>query len=381
MHILVLGCGVIGKGTVRQFVKYSDADVSVADIDVEKAEETVQSLTDQQIPARQVDVSDTVNLRQTIEAVEPDVVANTIGPFYKFADNVYQACLDTGIDCVDVCDDIKGARAALSYHEDAQDAGISIVNGAGDSPGLTNIIAKYGAMQLDNVESIDIYWIAPQSDIGRAQLYHAVNMFAHPRIYRNGSLTEVTGTVTVEFEPPLGRIEMAFTDHPEVYTLPKYFDGLTQVRNAGALYPKLPVAGEEIGRLYRRITDEIGETGQSETVEDTVVKLLNQTREGKLEVWDEQDVEYEIGGTKIEIQGLEGGERSEYVFSSIGRGMSGTPRTLMTVTKMVANGMVAPGSYAPEGCIDPEEFIREFSGGGLTLAQTPQSYRLSIVEN
>ena len=38
MKILVLGSGIIGAGAVRQLVKYSDAAVVNADIDLAKAE-------------------------------------------------------------------------------------------------------------------------------------------------------------------------------------------------------------------------------------------------------------------------------------------------------------------------------------------------------
>lgn len=378
MHVLVMGSGVMGEETVNQLVKFSDAEITLSDLEPEKAENVVRSIEEQDISVAKIDVSDPENLRKNIESINPDVVANTVGPFYKYADGVYQACLETGVDCVDICDDIKGAEAALSLNQEAKEMDTSIVTGAGDSPGLTNIIAKYGADQLDEVESIDIFWVAPQSDVGPAQFYHALDMFANSRAYIDGELIEAQGTRTVDFEAPLGTVELNFTDHPEVYTLPKYIEGVTQVRNAGAMYPKLPVSPPEAGQMLRRITEEFGDSGRTDAVKDSLVELLSNTRVQMLDKLDSEDTGYDLGGTRVEVKGRLDGSGVEYIFSSLGRGMDSTPRTLATVTKMVAKGDVPSGAYAPEGCIDPNSFIHEFSDGQLSLECKPQSYEIRL---
>ena len=64
--------------------------------------------------------------------------------------------------------------------------------------------------------------------------------------------------------------------------------------------------------------------------------------------------------------------------------MTTTPRTLVTVAKMVARGEVkVKGAYAPEGCIDPLDFMKAFSEGFATIktmpADKPNEFIVDIV--
>ena len=135
----------------------------------------------------------------------------------------------------------------LLLDDEAKKAGITIVSGLGDSPGLTNILAKYCCDQLDSVEDINILWVAPLSEVGLAQYFHGIHCFAFPHQYVNGKLLDLDGKVTVEFGEPIGKIELLYCDHPEPFTLPRYVKGVKNVICAGATWPEVP--GLSMGML------------------------------------------------------------------------------------------------------------------------------------
>ena len=88
--------------------------------------------------------------------------------------------------------------------------------------------------------------------------------------------------------------------------------------------------------------------------------------------WKVEGREYRYGGTIIEVKGLKGGKKTKLTFSGVGKGMTTTPRTLITVAKMVAGGQIkAKGAYAAEGCVDPLDFMKAFSEGFATIKTMP----------
>jgi len=373
MKILVLGCGVIGSGAVRQLVKYSDAEIVAADVDIAKAESVAARYEAGRVKVKRVDIDDQEGFLKLIRSVNPNVVASTIGPFYKNAGKVYRACIKAGKDCVDVCDDIDGVQQAMDLHEDAKKAGITIISGLGDSPGLTNIIAKFCCDQLDSVDDINILWAAPLSAVGLAQYFHGIHCFAFPHQYVNGQLVELAGKVTAEFGEPLGKIELLYCDHPEPFTLPRYINGVKNVMCAGAAWPEVPgLCMEAIAGFKDLLMEPIKLHGTEVTPIEVFSHMAYRMVQDQIAKWKVEGKPYNYGGTIIEVTGLKNRVKTKLTFSGVGRGMSTTPKTLTTAAKMVARGKIKlKGAYAPEGCIDPLDFVNAFSEGFATIKTMP----------
>jgi len=373
MKILVLGCGVIGSGAVRQLVKYSDAEIVTADVDAAKAAAVSAKYETGRVKAETVDIDDPAGFLKLIRSANPDVVASTIGPFYRNAGKVYKACIEAGKDCVDVCDDIDGVRQAMDLHEEAKKAGVTIVSGLGDSPGLTNIIAKFCCDQLDSVDDINVLWVAPLSEVGLAQYFHGIHCFAFPHQYINGKLVEQAGKVTTEFGEPLGKMELLYCDHPEPFTLPLYVKDVKNVLCAGATWPEIPgLSMEAIAGFGDLLMEPVRLSGAEVTPIEVFSHMAFRMVQRQMEEWKTTGRPYNYGGTIIEVTGLKGGAKSKLTFSGVGRGMSTTPRTLTTVAKMAARGEIkVKGAYAPEGCIDPLDFMKAFSEGLATIKAMP----------
>jgi len=378
---MVLGCGAIGSDTVEQLIKYSDADVVVADKNIQKVENLIKKLNTDKIDSETIDINNQNELVDIIKKVNPDVVASTIGPFYLTAEKIYNACIEAKINCVDICDDPPGTLKALSLHEECQKANMTIITGAGDSPGLPNILARYGADKMDDVQDINIYWISPWAFAGPAQFYHGLNMYEHSHQFIEGELIEYQGKVTTEFLPPFNQYEVYYCDHPEPYTIPRFIEGVKNVINAGAVYPKPPVPLPDLSKISALIKDPIDLNGMEIPADKYIVTLLKSLIDASLGKWEEEGIPFELGATRIEIIGKKDGFPKKYVFSGIGRGSTGTSRCLATIAKMVAKNQVdLKGAFAPEGCIDPELFIKEFSGDKLQLKLIPETSNISLIK-
>jgi len=380
---MVLGCGEMGSSALSQLVKYSDADVVAADINLEKVKKLAKQLGAERVSAQRVDVNDHEGLVKAIKTANPDVVASCIGPFYKHASKVYRAALETSVSCVDLCDDYVAAKEALALNDEAKEAGITIITGVGDSPGLTNLIAKYLADKLDKVDNINLYWMVSRAEfLGSAVIQHALSIYEHPHQYLNGKLVEAKGELVVDFAPPVGRQKVRYCDHPEPYTLPLYIKGVKNVICAGGNWPSLPaldeleVSGANLGLTSQELI-KVGKVSIT-PIEFLTAFILDASRKARKTI--EKKGIPAMGGMRIEVKGERRGGPTEYVFLGIGKMAEGTPRSLTTVAKLLAIGEIkVKGAYPPEGCIDPELFIKEYSGGKLAFKEKGYGYYLELM--
>jgi hypothetical protein len=85
------------------------------------------------------------------DAVDVAVVAHG-GPHAPVA----ARCLDAGVPVVSVADDLADVRAMLDLDDQARDAGVPLVVGAGMAPGLTGLLARLLASQLASADEIHI---------------------------------------------------------------------------------------------------------------------------------------------------------------------------------------------------------------------------------
>ena len=168
-------------------------------------------------------------------------------------------------------------------------------------------------------------------------------------------------------------LELLYCDHPEPFTLPRYIKGVKNVICAGATWPEVP--GLSMGTLagfkdylIQPVNIRGAEVAPIEVLSHMAFNLVQE----QIARWKVEGREYRYGGTIIEVTGLKNRVKTKLTFSGVGKGMTTTPRTLITVAKMVAGGQVkVKGAYAPEGCIDPLDFMKAFSEGFATIKTMP----------
>lgn len=252
MKVLLLGAGIMGKGGVRALEHFPGVEsVTVADMDLENAEKFASILNFPEVRAVQLDVTDEDRLIAL--AREVDVVFNAVGPFVKFGVPTLEAVIKAGTDYVDVCDDGDATRDLLGLHEKAKAAGITALIGCGQTPGISNMQAKYLAERMDVIENVKIAWagVAPAEvtdglDLGDASETYlfddaidfrtkspaAWNHLVHSctgeiPVWRGGKFDTIPAWDSgqyVDFAEPYGRVAVYYVGHSEPMTLPLYLD-------------------------------------------------------------------------------------------------------------------------------------------------------------
>ncbi len=366
-RITVLGgCGAVRSVAVRTLSTMPDFhEVLIADINMQKAKILAKKIAKECRPIK-ADAQNSTSIRQAIRG--SDVVLNCVGPFYRFGPPILKAVLKTGINYVDICDDVDPTRALLSMDAIAKKAKISACIGMGSSPGVSNLLARFAAEQLlDEVDAIDIYHAhGGEPDEGAAVVAHRIHaMTSDIPMYLNGKLRTVrffdeTGLALreeVDFHQ-IGRHTIYPYPHPETVTLPKYIK-CKRVTNKGTVLPdeyfqfiiqlvKLGITSE----------DPINVKNNLISPRDFTIAYIIRERE---RILTETNFGEQRGCIKIIISGKKKVKPHQYIFSmsSIGQGMgegTGIPAAL-GATLMYRGKIKRKGVLPPETCIDPMDFL------------------------
>ena len=366
-RITVLGgCGAVGSVAVRTLKELPDFDeIIIADINTEGA----QTLADElggECSALEVNAVDPKSIQSAIKG--SNVVLNCVGPFYRFGPPILEAVIKSGINYVDVCDDVEPTQALLAMDSKAKKAKISALIGMGSSPGVSNILVRFAATQLlDRVDSVDIFHAHGGEPVeGAAVIAHRIHaMTSDIPMFLEGKER------TVQFFDEEGialREEVTFHKigtylcypypHPETITLPNYIQ-CQRVTNKGTVLPnryfnfiiklvKLGLTSEE--PINVKGTPVIPRDFSIAYIIEEREKILKETKFGK-----------QRGCAKIVVAGQKKGKPHQYVFSlwSIGQAMgegTGIPAAI-GATLMHRGKIPLKGVFPPEACVEPMEFL------------------------
>jgi saccharopine dehydrogenase-like NADP-dependent oxidoreductase len=237
MSIIILGgCGEIGRYIAKDLVK-SGLNVTIADI-----REVEGKLIANRLGHRASFLK--LNIMQfdtLVEALKDyELVINIIGPYFMFGDWIPRAAIQAGINYLDICDDHDMTLTLLNLNKRVEREGLTFLINSGASPGLTNIMAKMGAEELDQVRSVRILWYEDTGeDIGFGALMHWAHIaMGKVPIYRNGKWMNVralTEREIVKFPDPCGLIPIYYCGHPEPVTIPRYIDTDEAICKGGVL--------------------------------------------------------------------------------------------------------------------------------------------------
>lgn len=240
-----------------------------------------------------------------------DAVVNFAGPFYLGSDTVARAALEARCTYLDICDDVEGAKAILDLDQVAKEAKVALITGAGNSPGISNVIGKRLLELNPACDGIRVVWVVRDADPGGlAPLRHMLHMAVEPcPVWDGGEMTESPGFVPKtarehQLPEPLGAITAFDTAHPEPLTMSRALPNLRHVSVQGALLPGWANdAFSTLGRIgfgYHDITVEVGGV---EIQPDEVLWKVLWARHEKRAGGDEKP-----GMTCVQVQALRGEE-------------------------------------------------------------------------
>lgn len=249
-RIVVIGAaGEMCSVAVERFCKANPGySVALYDLDLDGVNALAAKLPRDQVDAvDSVDLFDQPSLRAAVRGA--GLVVLGAGPYMKTAEPVMAVCAAEGVDYLDFDDDNESTLEALEMDARAKEAGVTMYVGCGASPGMTNVIARDVADQLDEVEAIDVCWVTGDEGArayGRAVIEHLLHIAAGPCLtWRDGERVTVDSFVDNAVFPMgggLGDYRLYEVAHPETLTLPRRYPGAKSIRCMGGLHPQ-PVNG------------------------------------------------------------------------------------------------------------------------------------------
>lgn len=360
MKALVLGCGEMAASAIEDLAKQGIfQQVTVASRHPERAEAFLAGIprsATRLVPER-IDVQDHEGLTGLMRRHQ--VTCNLAGPNYRNAVPAARAALAAGVPLVDVSDDWESTLELLDLHREAIKAGITILVGLGASPGVTNVLARYGADRLDRVEEVRTSWIMRGSDAGGPALAeHLLYSLPHRAfVFTEGAMQEVRpfvdGKEVIEY-PELGPVEVMHIGHPEPFTLSRYIEG---VRYADDKATFLPV---EVNRMIVDLGRVARQPG-AVTVEGRPVEPMAFAAGHLYQACKRMTEVPKTGALRTEVRGWRGRRPVRLVYSAAGRITIGTGIPCAIGAQLIVARVVQrPGVFPPEakGVLDPERFLQ-----------------------
>ena len=368
--LIIGGVGGMGQGVARDLIKQEQVkSVILADLFPDPQRLSTKLRENEKTELVKMDVNDHESMVNAFKEV--NVVINTAGPFYKTAVPVAKAAVEAKVNYIDICDDYEGTEIRFNSEIDnlAREAGITVLTGMGSDPGTNNVLVKWYADRLDEVDDIYLYWVVSIAELAGAAWDHSLHMtLGKIPQYINGELVYVEGgteVVAEQFLEPLGICHVRYVGHPQPLTLPKYIKGVKNVIIKGALIPlwvdELIKEQKDTGFLG---TEPVDIKGVQVTPYDLALKLWETIPEGR-------DNGPQSSGLKVIVNGKRNGKRVTYTADMVGRMAPGTglPASIASLM-MDAGDVTETGVVAPEGCIDPDKFLSAFIKRGARIHQT-----------
>jgi lysine 6-dehydrogenase len=374
MRVLVLGgAGAVCNETTRDLAHYSDFDeIVVADYNLDAANALVEEINDQRLRTVFFDANDYDAMIKMFPGF--DVVVN--GLPWKYDLPVTKACVEVGVNGLDVSTE----EEQWDFDSTAKATDIIFIPGVGATPGITNVMARNAADQMDDVDEIQINFAAFRCPAPAPGLLITFLYEFHPqteeRVYfENGEFVWVEpfkGLRTVNFPGPIGEQEVCYIPHEETWTMPKSLGTravsvrgcfpphamrLAKVMLEAGLYSEEPITLKGIDttafEMMHEILLQLPETKETPLWAYGLVVDVFGKKDGKdvkITHWNQHPPMEEWGGKAAYYKNIA-------IPLSIG-------------AQMIARGDIeARGVLPPETVIDPEIFFTELEKRGITIGQ------------
>jgi len=392
MRICVIGAGAQGSVTARILAEDSEIDkVLLGDIDTQLLQRVAKKIGSSKLSTERVDAGNTDDLAKVLKGTDVVVNATT----WKYNVPIFHSALKHEAHYIDLAEDWPLREKFLHQLETSdkwKKAGLTAVKHQGITPGVTNVLARYGADRLDKVEEIHIRsgWgdsseevMVPTWSPGWSVETALLEWTTDSIVYENGeykTYPPFSGFETHRFPEPMGPQTLCWVEHEEIVTLPRFIG--KGVKNVDIKMSPDIIAGILINIGFAG-TKPIEVKGAKVKPLDVLLKLMKPAIEEIEEM--EKNLEFQkLSGEKVfscnavQVIGEKAGKKVEeylYLNTSISdmqewlRRYDTTngwvPIPAAATAKMLATGEIqVKGVIAPE-CLEPEPFLRKLSEMGM----------------
>jgi saccharopine dehydrogenase-like NADP-dependent oxidoreductase len=384
MRIIVLGgCGTVGAEVTSDLARTSDfEEIVIADANLEKAQALAGELGGGRLRAQRIDVNDENALVDQLRGF--NVVANCTT--YHFGLIVSRAAIRAGVNYLDL-GGLYNTPRQLELDEFARQAGVTLCLGCGATPGVTNLMARRAADQMDHVAEVHIAFVSFRSIAPSPGLLDTVLDEFSPesrRFYwQEGQFVEVpafAGAKSVLFSEPAGQSEVYYVPHSETHTLPRFLGkGVRLVDVRGTWRPEIMQA-LRVFADYRLtglqfVTVNGREVSSKEFVRSHILQhAATVGGDGEWAFLLNVQVSGQRDGCSIVCEYRSSHPpRSEWGTSATAR-VTGIPASI--AAQKLARGEVArTGVLAPEVCFEPLPFFAELARRGIWVHETVEEDR------
>jgi len=360
------------------------SELVLTDISKSKLDERIGQLKDKRVKGEVLDLMDveaSTTLFRGADAVLNAAFATACIPATK-------AAQVAGVNYTDLGAYDPGEQ--LGFHGGFKEKGVTAVVSMGTAPGMSNVMAAYGAQKLDKIDSIEIqdvcadmvpheqhsrplYWgYAIESIMEEFADEAQVLEKGKVKLYPPRSFPE-----TAAFKPPVGPSEISLTAHPEIEMFARSFKD-KGIQNASwkiGFEPEFEAKLRFLAALGFGQTEPVDVDGQMVSPRRVLVTLLNNRPP---ETKSPPDFR---GHMMVVVTGEEAGEKMAYTVVEYAtaaltermkqKGVFSSYRTGIYVgiaTMMLARGQIAQkGVFYPEVAIPAEQFLKEAARVGIDI--------------
>jgi len=371
MKVLCLGAGgKISRESVFDLVAFSDFEkITIADFNETAGMEVVRWLDDPRVDFVKIDV----NERSRAVAILRDYDLVMDGTTISLNDRSTACIAEAGVNGIN----LNGCGAEWEF--DDQFAGQDRVHvpGMGMTPGITNMMTRHAANQLDTIDTIRISHGAFRPVAFSPAIAETTRVEYDPAlpsrvVYENGEFVQVPPFARprdIELPPPFGTHTQYIIPHAETMTLPKSLADkeirLIEVR--GTWPPKNMALVRTLYDWGFMRNDPVEINGAPAGILDAVASYLLQSGEG-------QTTDLYGYALHVDVTGKKEGKMMRHLLTHTHPASDGSVKgweNLRAYTRcvgipmsigaqMIAHGQVhGKGVVAPEMAFEPEAVFRE----------------------
>jgi lysine 6-dehydrogenase len=379
--VFVLGGGRTGLTAVRDLATSHHVErVVVGDVDTVRAEQLASAIGSDKIEVTKVDLTNHDGLVAAIQQCK--VLINAT--WYEYNVDVMEAAIGAGVHYLDMGGLFHVTRKQMELDEKAREAGVTAVLGAGESPGITNVMCAASREEMDSVEDVRIrvggWEVGASSELVFPFAVSTVfdEYSKTPTMFLNGQFQEVeplSGNEEVQFAQPVGKQMCHYSIHSEVATLPLNFKGVKNVDFKLGVSERIYRAVKPLVEAGMADSAPIEVKGLKVSPHEFAIALLT-ARSAKSDPTRYVALKTEVTGTMrgrhvCQIRDLIGGPSDRFGVRNAtalltGIGASITSQLIMT------GGIQQTGVMAPETCVPVSHMFRQLAEREIPMTTIEQ---------